>query len=80
MVAKISSPMMFQAFLKNKTLKQSEPGALLLSITEMTLQTSCLVIGLSKASKQSVGTLGPMLQIKMEVVGFRSWAIKSFLK
>lgn len=78
MVAKISSPMMFQAFLKNKTLKQSEPGALLLSITEMTLQISCL--GLSKASKQSVGTLGPMLEIKMEVVGFRSWAIKSFLK
>ncbi|KAG5001757.1 hypothetical protein JHK87_022829 [Glycine soja] len=43
--------MIFQAFLKNKTLKPSSPGALLLSITKIMFQTSCLEVGQSKAAK-----------------------------
>jgi len=60
--------MIFQAFLKNKALKPSGPGALLLSITEIMFQTSCLEVRQSKAAKQSVETLGPLLQIEMEGV------------
>ena len=67
-VAKISSPMIFQAFLKNKTLKPSGPGALLLSITEITFQTSCLEVGQSKAAKQLVGTLGPNYLLLLHAV------------